>query len=63
MNLECQMVYKDLGFQHNMDIIILTANTKEDNEVPNEWQGFVQTLKTFILGENRSIIDQIQLAT
>lgn len=63
MNVECQLVYKELKMQHNMDIIILTANTKEDNEVPNEWQGFVQTLKTFIIGENKMLIDQIQVAT
>lgn len=37
MNQECQMVMRELNLQYKMDLIILTANTKEDNDVNTEW--------------------------
>ena len=56
LNRECCLVVKSIGLKdRTMDIFLLTANSEAKFQKEGEWQGFVQSIKTFIHGENMQL--------
>ena len=56
MNKECRIVLKALNLLNPTDIIIISANKQSMDQ---EWSGFVQTVKSFIKQESKSMKEEL----
>ena len=54
LNRKCLLNYYYMGSLNDYDCLILTTKTETEVEA-DEWKGFVQTLKKFIIGQTKTI--------
>lgn len=58
LNRECRLLLKTLGSLPRFESFVLTANVFASLEL-QEWQGYVQTIRSFVSTQNKQVREQV----